>query len=146
MGFLGFGSKSAGATAELGEDLVGMMKMLAGMPGMARKPMMKMRINQLLSATEEKRQDGIRKMFAAFHSPRVSDSQREKLISTRVEVVGELTEDRRRTLMTSRKAAMKTLPTQEATDIKWQQQVMPQVSAEARSAFERTWREVYGKN
>ena len=58
-------------TGEWGSDNVGMMKMLAGMPHMMRKPMMKGRINQLLSLTEEQRQDSIRDMIGAFHSDKV---------------------------------------------------------------------------
>ena len=44
------GKKSSVEDGEWGSDMVGMMKMLAGMPGMMRTPMMKGRINQLLSA------------------------------------------------------------------------------------------------
>ena len=41
-----FGSKKSGtAEGDWGSDQVGMMKMLAGMPHMMRKPMMKGRIN-----------------------------------------------------------------------------------------------------
>ena len=59
MGFMGmFGEKKTGldpTTGEWGSDNVGMMKMLAGMPHMMRKPMMKGRLNQLLALSEEKR-------------------------------------------------------------------------------------------
>ena len=72
MGMFGmFGKKGSGldpATGEWGSDNVGMMKMLAGMPHMMRKPMMKGRINQLLSLTEEQRQESMRDMIGAFHS------------------------------------------------------------------------------
>ena len=67
MGMFGmFGKKEGGfdaATGEWGSDNIGMMKMLAGMPHMMRKPMMKGRINQLLSLTEEQRQESIRDMI-----------------------------------------------------------------------------------
>ncbi len=68
--------------------MVGMMKMPWGVPHMMRKPMMKGRINQLLSLTEEKRQESIRDMIGAFHSAEVKDKAREKLVATRVEIVG----------------------------------------------------------
>ena len=75
MGMFGMGGKKEGgydeASGEWGSDNVGMMKMLAGMPHMMRKPMMKGRINQLLSLTEEKRQESIRDMIGAFHSKQV---------------------------------------------------------------------------
>ena len=64
MGMFGMGSKKSGGsdpvTGEYGSDMVSMMKMLGGMPHMMRKPMMKGRINQMLSLTEEQRQVSIR--------------------------------------------------------------------------------------
>ena len=105
MGFMGvFGGKktSGGETGDWGSDQVGMMKMLAGMPHMMRKPMMKGRINQLLSLTEEKRQESIRDMIGAFNSPQVKPKARESLVATRVEILGELPEEKRRTIISSR--------------------------------------------
>ena len=106
MGMFGMGSKKTTGvdpnTGEWGSDNVGMMKMLAGMPHMMRKPMMKGRINQLLSLTEEKRQESIRDMIGAFHSTKVKAKARESLVATRVEIVGELSEDKRRTIISSR--------------------------------------------
>ena len=88
MGMFGmFGKKEGGfneTTGEWGSDNVGMMKMLAGMPHMMRKPMMKGRITQLLSLTEEQRQDSIRDMIGAFHSNKVKPKARESLVATRV--------------------------------------------------------------
>ena len=54
MGMFGMGGKKTDGTetGEWGSDSVGMMKMLSGMPHLMRKPMMKGRINQLLSLTE----------------------------------------------------------------------------------------------
>ena len=72
MGFMGMfgGKKSTGSEGgDWGSDQVGMMKMLAGMPHMMRKPMMKGRINQLLSLTEENRQESIREMIGVFDNP-----------------------------------------------------------------------------
>ena len=110
MGMFGmFGSKKEGGvdTGEYGSDQVGMMKMLAGMPHMMRKPMMKGRLSHLLSLSEEKRQESIRDMIGAFHSPEVKDKAREKLIATRVEIISELPEEKRRTIMSSRSEALK---------------------------------------
>ena len=126
--------------------MVGMMKMLAGMPGMMRKPMMKGRINQILSLDEEKRQESIRQMFGAFHSPKVKDKAREKLIATRVEVVGELPEDKRRTLIASRVAGLKVAPHLEEADRQVQERVLPKISPTVRQAFTNSWEYVTSQN
>ena len=142
MGSFGMfgGKKTNGATTgEWGDDMVGMMKMLAGMPHMMRKPMMKGRINQILALPEDKRQDSIREMFGAFHSSKVKDSAREKLIATRVEIVAELPEDKRRTIMTSRLAGLKAAPDLEENDRKVQEQVVTRISPAARQAFTESW-------
>ena len=60
FGMFGGKTKNGASEGDWGEDMVGMMKMLAGMPGMMRKPMMKGRINQLLSLPEERRQESPR--------------------------------------------------------------------------------------
>ena len=101
MGFMGmFGSKKSGtAEGDWGSDQVGMMKMLAGMPHMMRKPMMKGRINQLLTLSEQRRQESVRDMIGAFHSPQVKDKARHSLVATRVEIIGELPENDRRTII-----------------------------------------------
>ena len=146
MGLFGrFGKKKDSGAADLGDygsDMVGMMKMLAGMPHMMRKPMMKGRINQLLSLPEEKRQESLRDMIGAFHSPEVNDSTREKLVATRVEIIGEMTEDRRRTIMTSRVAGLKVAPELDEKDQQVTERVLPEISESARAAFMSTWSEV----
>ena len=145
MGMFGmFGGKkrNGAAPGDWGEDMVGMMKMLAGMPGMMRKPMMKGRINQILSLPEEKRQESIREMFGAFHSPKVKDKAREKLIATRLEVVGELPEEKRRALISSRIVALKAAPYLEEADQRIQERVLSKVPASARQAFTAAWAEV----
>ena len=145
MGFMGMfgGKKSTGVeTGEYGSDMVGMMKMMAGMPHMMRKPMMKGRINQLLSLPEEKRQESIRDMVGAFHNPEVKQKTREKLVATRVEIIGEPPEDKRRTIVTSRIEALKVAPELEETDRKVQERVLPKVSESARKAFKQTWDQV----
>ena len=142
MGFMGMfgGGKSTGPeTGDWGSDMVGMMKMLAGMPHMMRKPMMKGRVNQLLSLSEEKRQESIREMIGAFHSPQVKDKARDSLVATRVEIVGDLPEEKRRTIITSRIAALKVAPDLEEADRRVQERVLPQISQSARAGFTSTW-------
>ena len=128
----------------MGSDNVGMMKMLAGMPHMMRKPMMKGRINQLLSLTEEKRQESIRDMIGAFHSTKVKAKARESLVATRVEIVGELSEDKRRTIISSRAEALKVAPELDETDRRVQEKVLPNLSQSTRNAFLATWESVQG--
>ncbi len=136
MGLFGmFGGGKGGAVAEEGEMGPGMVNMLAGMPGMMRKQMMKGRLNQLLTLEEEKRQQTILGMFASFHSEQVKESNREKVIATRTEVIGEMTEERRRSLMTSRMAALKQRPELDEADLKATQKVMSNVPEKARAAF-----------
>lgn len=135
MGLFGNKKNEGGLETEYGGDMVGMMKMMAGMPGMMRKPMMKGRLSQLLELSEEKRQESIREMMGAFHNPKIKDSAREKLIATRVEIVGEFSEDKRQTIMKSRMAALKVAPELEEADKKIQMKVLPQVSEGARTAF-----------
>ncbi len=145
MGMFGmFGSKKEGGvdTGEYGSDQVGMMKMLAGMPHMMRKPMMKGRLSHLLSLSEEKRQESIRDMIGAFHSPEVKDKAREKLISTWVEIISELPEEKRRTIMSSRSEALKSAQDLEEADLRIQERVLPDISESARTAFETTWNEI----
>ena len=135
MGLFGKKKNEGGLETEYGGDMVGMMKMIAGMPGMMRKPMMKGRLSQLLELPEEKRQESIREMMRAFHSPKIKDSAREKLITTRVEIVGEFPENQRQTIMKSRTAALRVAPELEDADKKVQQKILPQVSEAARTAF-----------
>ena len=147
MGMFGmFGKKEGGfdtATGEWGGDNVGMMKMLAGMPHMMRKPMMKGRINQLLSLTEEKRQESIRDMIGAFHSSKVKSSARESLVATRVEIVGELSKDKRHTIISSRSEALKVAPELDEQDREVQKKILPKISKSSREAFQATWDEIH---
>ena len=136
MGLFGMGKKSA--AVEEGEMGAGMVNMLAGMPGMMRKQMMKGRLSQLLTLEEEKRQETILGMFASFHDPTVKEANREKVIATRTEVIGEMAEDKRRQMMTSRMAAMKQRPELDEMDQKATQKVMANVPEKARAAFMET--------
>ena len=141
-----FGKKEGGyddATGEWGSDNVGMMKMLAGMPHMMRKPMMKGRINQLLSLTEDQRQDSIRDMIGAFHSNKVKPKARESLVATRVEIIGELSEDKRRTIISSRSEALKVAPELDQQDRDVQKRVFSKISKSSREAFQATWDDVH---
>ena len=142
MGFMGMfgGKKGPGVEGEdWGGDMVGMMKMLAGMPHMMRKPMMKGRINQLLSLTEEKRQESVRDMIGAFHSPEIKSKAQEKLVATRLEIIGELPEEKRRTLIASRTAALKIAPQVDEADRLVQERVLPKLDPTVRTAFTRSW-------
>ncbi len=80
--------------------------------------------------------------FTAFHSPEVNDSTREKLVATRVEIIGEMTEDRRRTIMTSRIAGLKVAPELDEKDQQVTQRILPEISDSARAAFTASWSEV----
>ena len=147
MGMFGmFGKKEGGfnaTTGEWGSDNVGMMKMLAGMPHMMRKPMMKGRITQLLSLTEEQRQESIRDMIGAFHSSKVKPKSRESLVATRIEIVGELSDDKRRTIISSRSEALKVAPELDQQDRDVQKKILPKISKSTREAFQATWDQVH---
>ena len=149
MGMFGmFGKKEGGfnaTTGEWGSDNVGMMKMLAGMPHMMRKPMMKGRINQLLSLTEEQRQESIRDMIGAFHSSKVKPKSRESLVATRVEIVGELSDAKRRTIISSRYEALKVAPELDQQDRDVQKKIISKISKSAREKFQATWDQVHGE-
>ncbi len=139
MGMFGKKSGGGGADTEYGSDMVGMMKMLAGMPQMMRKPMMKGRISQMLFLDEVQRQESIRDMIGAFNSPKVKEGTREKLVATRVEILGEMPENERWTIIRSRAAALKVAPELDEADQRVQSRVLPQVSEPARLAFTETW-------
>ena len=138
MGLFGMGGKKTDTATEEGEMGPGMVNMLAGMPGMMRKQMVKGRLSQLLTLEEQKRQESILGMFASFHSDQVKESNREKVIATRTEVIGEMKEEQRRTLMTSRMAAMKQRPELDEADQKVLQKIMPNVPEKARAAYMET--------
>ena len=143
-----FGKKEGGfdeATGEWGSDSVGMMKMMAGMPHMMRKPMMKGRINQLLSLTEEQRQESIRDMIGAFHSSKIKSKASESLVATRVEIVGELSEDKRRTIISSRSEALKVAPELDQQDRDVQTKILTKISKSSRDAFQTTWDQIHGE-
>ncbi len=143
MGMFGmFGKKKGGIdplTGEYGGDMVGMMKMLGGMPHMMRKPMMKGRMNQLLALSEEKRQESVRDMIGAFNSPKVNRKTQESLVATRIEIVGELPEAARQTIISSRTQALKAAPELENADQRVQERILPNVPQQAREAFLKSW-------
>ena len=143
MGMFGMGSKKSGgldpATGEYGGDMVSMMKMLGGMPHMMRKPMMKGRITQLLSLSEEKRQESVRNMIGAFHSSKVNSKTQESLVATRVEIVGELPEADRRTIISSRTQALKAAPELDNADQRIQERILPKIAQDTREAFLSSW-------
>ena len=143
MGMFGMGGKkSSGVNPETGEyggDMVSMMKMMGGMPHMMRKPMMKGRINQMLSLTEEQRQVSIRDMIGAFNSDKVKGKTRESLVATRVEILGELSEEARRTIISSRTEALKVVPELDKADQQIVDRILPKVPQNARQAFLKSW-------
>ena len=119
-----------------------MMKMLAGMPHMMRKPMMKGRINQLLTLTEEKRQESVRDMIGAFHNHSVKPKARESLVATRLEIIGETPEEQRRTIISSRMEALKVVLDLDQTDQQVQERILPKIPQSASNAFLKTWAHV----
>lgn len=128
-------------TADMGP---GMINMLGMMPGMMRMMMMKGRINALFAYTEERREQAIRRMFLAFHHPKVSRKAREKVIRTRVEIVAGLPPARRTTIMKSRTEAMKLHPEVEQRDVAIQEKLLSKIHPKLREAFEDTWKTVRG--
>ena len=145
MGMFGMGGKKTDGTetGEWGSDSVGMMKMLSGMPHLMRKPMMKGRINQLLSLTEEKRQESLRDMIGAFNSPKIKEGAREKLVATRLEIISELPEEKRETIIKSRVEALKVAPELDQADRTVQERVLPRIAEENLRAFTSTWERVH---
>ena len=139
MGLLGMFRGKNNGDVEEGSMGPGMVNMLAGMPGMMRKQMVKGRISQLLTLSEDKRQETILGMFASFHDKGVKESNREKVIATRIEVIGELPEDKRRTIMASRIAAMKQRPDLDTTDKEVSEKVFHTVPAKVGKAFMESW-------
>ena len=150
MGMFGMGGNKSGGinpvTGEYGGDMVSMMKMLGGMPHMMRKPMMKGRISQMLSLTEEQRQVSIRDMIGAFNSDKVKGKTRESLVATRVEILGELSEEQRRTIISSRSEALKVVPELDKKDQHVQDRILVKVPQKARQAFLKTWDHVRQNN
>ena len=77
-------------------------------------------------------------MVGAFHSPEIADGDLDRLITTRVEIIGEMSEDHRRTMMISRIMALKDVPQLEEADQQVTTRVLPIVSESARLAFTST--------
>ncbi len=115
-----------------------MMNEVAGMPDSMRKQMMKGRLEQLLALSDENRPQAMQSMIAAIHDGKVKESDRENLVATRTEIIGEFSEDRRRTMMMSRMQAMKDHPDLDKADMATTEKTMPKVNAEARMAFMET--------
>lgn len=120
------------------------VKELSNLPAAMRKQMMKGRVDQLLALPEEGRQEAIRGLAAAFLDPKIKESVREELIATRTEIVGELSEDRRRTFMMSVMQALKDDPDTAKTNRSVVEKVLPKVPSEARTAFMETMKGLSG--
>ncbi len=115
-----------------------MINEIAGMPDAMRKQMMKGRLEQMLVLPDDQRLSAMKGLISATFDPKVKDSDREKLIATRTEIIGEFSEERRRTIMMSRMNALMDAPDLNKADIEVTEKTMPQVSAEARTAFMET--------
>ena len=109
-----------------------------------RKQMMKARLDQLLALPEEGRQEALRGLAAGFLDPKISKGVREDLIATRTEIIGELSEDRRRTLMMSVMQGFKDDPDSAEADRGAVEKVLPNVPSEARTAFMETMSSLSG--
>ncbi len=120
------------------------VKEISNLPAAMRKQMMKGRVDQLLALPEEGRQEAIRGLAAAFLDPKIKESVREELIATRTEIVGELSEDRRRTFMMSVMQALKDDPDTAKTNRSVVEKVLPKVPSEARTAFMETMKGLSG--
>lgn len=150
MGLFGWFGKKKTASAK--EETMGpgseggmspdMMIELAGMPDAARKQMIKGRLEQLLVLSDDQRPRAMQGMISAIFDPKVKESDREKLVATRTEIIGEFSEDRRRTMMMSRMTALMDAPDLNKADRDATEKTMPQVPAEARTAFMETMKAV----
>ena len=74
-----------------------------------------------------------------FNSDKVNGKTRESLVATRVEILGELSEEKRRTIISSRAEALKVVPELDAADQQVQERILPKVPQNARQAFLKTW-------
>lgn len=115
-----------------------MLNEMAGMPDSMRKQMMRGRLEQLLALPDERRLPAVQGLIAAIHDRKVKDSDREKLVATRTEIIGEFSEEKRRGIMVARAQALKEDPDLNKADMELTEKVMPQVPADARKAFMET--------
>jgi len=120
------------------------VKELSELPAALRKQMLKGRMDQLLALPEEGRQEAIRGLAAGFLDPKVKESVREELIATRTEIIGELSEDRRRTIMMSVMQALKDDPDSAKANRDVVEKILPKVPSEARAAFMETMKSLSG--
>lgn len=120
------------------------VKELSNLPVAMRKQMLKGRMDQLLALPEEGRQEAIRGLVVGFLDPKIKESVREELIATRTEIIGELSEDRRRTIMMSVMQALKGDPDSAKANRSVVEKVLPKVPSEARTAFMETMKGLSG--
>ena len=120
------------------------VKELSNLPVAMRKQMMKGRLDQLVALPEEGRQEAIRGLVTGFLDPKISEGVREEFITTRTEIIGELSEDRRRTFMMSVMQALKDDPDSAKADRGVVEKVLPKVPSEARTAFMETMKGLSG--
>ena len=67
-----------------------MLNEIAGMPDSMRKQMMKGRLEQLLALPDERRLPAMQGLIAAIHDRKIKESDREKLIATRTEIMARI--------------------------------------------------------
>ena len=115
-----------------------MLSEMAGMPDSMRKQMMRGRLEQLLALPDERRLPAVQGLIAAILDRKVKESDREKLVATRTEIIGEFPEEKRRGIMVARTQALKEDPDLNKADAELTERVMPQVPADARKAFMET--------
>ena len=70
---------------------------------------------------------------------------RESLVATRVEIVGELSDAKRRTIISSRYEALKVAPELDQQDRDVQKKIISKISKSAREKFQATWDQVHGE-
>ncbi len=111
-----------------------MMKLLADAPGEQRKMMIKSRIDMFLASDETHRRAGMKDMLIALSH--LSPDKRNRLISTRSQVIAELSPEKRDTIMASRVALANELPPEtHQADMQAVMEVLPEIPEGLRQGF-----------
>ena len=82
-------------------------------------------------------------MIGAFNSPKIKEGAREKLVATRLEIISDLPEEKRETIIKSRVEALKVAPELDQADRTVQERVLPRIAEENLRAFTSTWERVH---
>ena len=67
------------------------------------------------------------------------------MVATRVEIVGELSNEKRRTIISSRSEALKVAPELDQKDREMQKRIFSKISKSTREAFQATWDDVHNE-